>query len=294
MRGLRHDLRFIVLSYQHAFHAGNHADVLKHLCWIGVINNLKKKNKPFTLYDTHSGAGLYQLDDDLSAKNKEYLSGVDKVTSIKAETALANEYLTLCNHFLKAREYAGSPAISAFLKRETDILHLMELHPQEFSKLDNTMSTLGGFHTHVHHRNGFEGLVALTPAQNNRGAVLIDPPYEQLTEYSDVVSTVEKVLSRWQQAQIVVWYPLLSERAGEKSGASLSIRNALAELGRPCFDVRLTVMDNTPEAGMYGSGLCVINPSWQLDIQLADALGEITPSLNDSADCALRWLNADN
>lgn len=282
-----------MLSYQHAFHAGNHADVLKHLCWLGVINHLKKKNKPFTLYDTHSGAGLYQLDDALSSKNKEYESGVEKVAHIEATSDLLNEYLALCNDFLSQREYPGSPAFSSKLKREMDVVHLMELHPQEYEKLSVAMASMGDDDIHVHHRNGYEGLVALTPPHNNRGAVLIDPPYEQLSEYTDVVNTVKKVLSRWQQAQIVVWYPLLSERAGAKCGASHTMCNALAELGKPCFTLDLTVAENTVDAGMYGSGVMVINPPWQHDVQMTNAMDEITSMLGEHAHAALHWINAE-
>jgi len=282
-----------VLSYQHAFHAGNHADVLKHLCWIGVIEHLKRKNKPFTLYDTHSGAGVYQLDDALASKNKEYETGVDKITNVSATSALLNHYVNLCSDFLKQRQYPGSPAISAQLKRATDTLHLMELHPGEYQKLDASFTGVNDHSIHIHHRDGFEGLVALTPPQPNRGAILIDPPYELISEYDDVVNTVSKVLSRWQQAQIVVWYPLLSTRAGAKSHASRTMCEALAELGKPCFTYELTVSDNQVDAGMYGSGVCVINPSWQLDTQLSEAVGEITPLLSEQAHGNLLWLNAD-
>ncbi|MDO6565897.1 23S rRNA (adenine(2030)-N(6))-methyltransferase RlmJ [Alteromonas sp. 1_MG-2023] len=283
-----------MLSYQHAFHAGNHADVIKHLCWMGVINHLKKKNKPFTLYDTHSGAGLYQLDDELAAKNKEYESGVDKIATISASSPLLQAYLSLCNEFLSVKQYPGSPAISAKLKREMDVLHLMELHPAEHEKLDDAMWKMGDDQSHVHHRDGFEGLIALTPPVPNRGAVLIDPPYERASEYQDVVKAAKKVLARWQQAQIVVWYPLLSERAGAKSGASQHMCETLSALGKPCFTIEVTVMENTADAGMYGSGLCVINPPWQLDVIMSEALDEITPLLGEQASYNLNWLSSDD
>ncbi|AMJ96458.1 hypothetical protein AVL56_05065 [Alteromonas stellipolaris] len=282
-----------MLSYQHAFHAGNHADVIKHLCWIGVISHLKKKNKPFTLYDTHSGAGLYQLDDALASKNKEYESGVDKVANISANSPLLQSYLSLCNGFLSDRCYPGSPAISAKLKRDIDVLHLMELHPAEHEKLDDAMWQIGDSQSHVHHRDGYEGLIALTPPSPNRGAVLIDPPYEKASEYQDVVSAVKKVLARWQQAQIVVWYPLLSERAGAKSGASQKMCELLSALDKPCFTIELTVEENTADAGMYGSGLCVINPPWQLDVSMSEALDEITPLLGSDAAYTLTWLTTE-
>ena len=282
-----------MLSYQHAFHAGNHADVLKHLCWIGVIEHLKRKHKPFTLYDTHSGAGVYQLDDALASKTKEYETGVERIANVATTNALLDTYLTLCNKLLSERRYPGSPVISAKLKRESDTLHLMELHPGEYRKLDAALGAMSQRHVHTHHRDGYEGVIALTPPKPNRGAVLIDPPYELMSEYSDVVAGVKKVLARWQQAQLVVWYPLLSERAGAKAHARQVMCDELAQLGKPCFTYELTVLDNQPEVGMYGSGVCVINPSWQLDTQLSEAVAEIMPFMGKHAQGRLCWLNTD-
>jgi len=276
-----------VLSYQHAFHAGNHADVIKHLCWIGVINSLKKKEKPFTLFDTHAGAGVYDLTDAMSAKNKEYETGISRLTSegFKVQNAkaalpvLLEDYLALCEPFLSGNTYPGSPIISVKAKRESDLLHLMELHPGEFEKLERNIAKIRARNNHVHKRDGYEGLRALTPPKPNRGAILIDPPYERASEYSDVIKGVEQVFKRWQQAQIVVWYPLLSERAGAKHGASEIMCEKLAQLGKPCFKAEICVAENTPDAGMYGSGVFVLNPPWQLDAQLEKALDYVVSRL---------------
>ena len=296
-----------MLSYQHAFHAGNHADVIKHLCWIGVINSLKKKDKPFTLFDTHAGAGVYDLTDAMSAKNKEYETGISRLTSEDfkvqgtkaALPVLLEDYLALCEPFLAKDAYPGSPIISVKAKRESDVLHLMELHPGEFEKLERNIAKLGARNNHVHKRDGYEGLRALTPPKPNRGAILIDPPYERASEYSDVIKGVEQVFKRWQQAQIVVWYPLLSERAGAKHGASEIMCEKLAQLGKPCFKAEICVAENTPDAGMYGSGVFVLNPPWQLDTQLEKALdcvvsrlGSIEEGINARA--RVTWVIEDN
>ena len=292
-----------MLSYQHAFHAGNHADVIKHLCWIGVINSLKKKDKPFTLFDTHAGAGTYDLNDAMSSKNKEYETGISRIINTGAEhdslPELLKNYLTLCEPFLAKHQYPGSPAISATAKRVTDNLHLMELHPAEFDKLEANMGKLHLRKMHVHKRDGYEGLRALTPPKPNRGAILIDPPYERASEYGEVIKGVEQVFKRWQQAQIVVWYPLLSERAGAKHGASELMCDKLAALGKPCFKAEICVEKNTPEAGMYGSGVFVLNPPWQLDSQLESALQNVVLQLgakssDSSASTYVSWINEDN
>ena len=296
-----------MLSYQHAFHAGNHADVIKHLCWIGVINSLKKKEKPFTLFDTHAGAGVYDLTDAMSAKNKEYETGISRLTSegFKVQNAkaalpvLLEDYLALCEPFLSGNTYPGSPIISVKAKRESDLLHLMELHPGEFEKLERNIAKIRARNNHVHKRDGYEGLRALTPPKPNRGAILIDPPYERASEYSDVIKGVEQVFKRWQQAQIVVWYPLLSERAGAKHGASEIMCEKLAQLGKPCFKAEICVAENTPDAGMYGSGVFVLNPPWQLDAQLEKALDYVVSRLGSvdegiNARARVTWVIEDN
>ncbi len=283
-----------MLSYQHAFHAGNHADVIKHLCWLGVIKALKKKDKPFTLYDSHAGAGLYDFTDSLSAKNKEYETGVSSLSNVSASCELLNDYITLCQRFVDKDAYPGSPIISVELKRDHDVLHAMELHPGEYAKLEANFAAYAGHHSHCHKRDGFEGLIALTPPKPNRGAILIDPPYERANEYDDVVSGIEGVLKRWQQAQIVVWYPLLSERAGAKHGASERMCEALSALGAPCFKAEMQVAENTHDAGMYGSGVMVINPPWQLDTTLSVAMNEVTGYIGENSTCRLVWVNEDN
>lgn len=282
-----------MLSYQHAFHAGNHADVIKHLTWLGVIQCLKRKNKPFTLYDTHSGAGIYNLTEEQANKNKEYESGISKLVGVSAHSPLLAQYLSLCASFRAHDSYPGSPALSGGELREGDTLHAMELHPAEFDKLSSSMKRMSSHAVHCHHRDGYEGLKALTPPRPNRGAVLIDPPYERLEEYKDVTNAVSMLLNRWQQAHIVIWYPLLSERAAKKSGASELMVAELAALDRPCFSAELRVEDNTHDAGMYGSGVLVINPPWQLDTIIGTAIDEVVAALGQHVSSEIVWHNED-
>ncbi|WDT88045.1 23S rRNA (adenine(2030)-N(6))-methyltransferase RlmJ [Alteromonas sp. 009811495] len=282
-----------MLSYQHAFHAGNHADVIKHLCWLGVINSLKKKDKPFTLFDSHAGAGCYDFSDAMSSKNKEYETGISRIQNVHADSALLKDYLTLCGTFLTHNNYPGSPAISAVAKREGDTLHAMELHPAEFEKLSTYLYRLKSANTHVHKRDGYEGLRALTPPKPNRGAILIDPPYERASEYSDVIKGVEQVLKRWKQAQIVIWYPLLSARAGAKQGASEVMVDKLAQTGLPCFKAEIKIAPSSEDVGMYGSGVLVINPPWQLDLQLSTALDDVIKDMGEASTAELTWINQD-
>ena len=282
-----------MLSYQHAFHAGNHADVIKHLTWLGVIQCLKRKNKPFTLYDTHSGAGVYNLNEDEASKNKEYESGISKLADVSAHSPLLAHYLSLCDSYHAHNSYPGSPALSSAELREGDTLHAMELHPAEYDKLSSSIKRISPHAVHCHHRDGYEGLKALTPPRPNRGAVLIDPPYERLEEYNDVTHAVSMLLNRWQQAHIVIWYPLLSERAAKKSGASEAMVSQLAALNRPCLSAEVRVEDNTHDAGMYGSGVLVINPPWQLDTMIETAIDEVVAKLGQHVTSEIVWHNED-
>ncbi|QJR82594.1 23S rRNA (adenine(2030)-N(6))-methyltransferase RlmJ [Alteromonas pelagimontana] len=283
-----------MLSYQHGYHAGNHADVIKHLCWLGVINHLKRKNKPFTLFDTHAGAGLYPLDSEQAQKNKEFETGIHPLSGISANSELLATYLSLTQDFLAHQHYPGSPALAAAVMREQDIAHLMELHPGESNALNAAMRAVGkDKNVCVHHRDGLEGLIAMTPPQPNRGAVLIDPPYEQYREYQHIADTLEKMFHRWQNAQVVLWYPLLSARAGEKSGASEAMIKRIARLGTTAFSAELTVADYADDTGMYGSGVCVINPAWQLDKQLREALEEACAYLGEHTSYSLQWLKTE-
>lgn len=279
-----------MLSYRHAFHAGNHADILKHLSWLGVLQHLKQKAKPFVVFDTHAGAGQYPLSSEQAQLNKEYETGMAGLNSVKQASGLLGDYLAYSQPIWQQNIYPGSPQLTALALRDTDSLHCMELHPSEIGPLQEVMKQHRNPNLHVHHRDGLEGLVALTPPVPNRGAVLIDPPYEQLKEYQAVTNTLQQMYRRWANAQTVVWYPLLSERAKGKAQACQQMLDEISQLGKQCFTAELTVCDNTPDAGMYGSGVCIINPAWQLDAQISEAMDTVCQALGGDARFTLSWL----
>ncbi len=282
-----------MLSYQHAYHAGNHADVIKHVCWVAIIEYLQNKAKPFTLFDTHAGAGLYQFDASETQKTAEFETGIMRLCDTSFDNTLVTRYLALCADYIHKRQYPGSPALAADVLRAGDTLHAMELHPAENEKLNRHLTRRGEGNVHLDYRDGLKGLVAMAPPKPNRGAALIDPSYERLEEYQEVVETVAATLARWPQAQIVVWYPLLSARAGKKAGASETMRQKLAELAYTAFYADLIVADNSADTGMYGSGVCVLNPSWQLDKTVAAALACLAPVLADKAATEVSWLKTE-
>ena len=286
-----------MLSYQHAYHAGNHADVIKHLCWLDVIEYLKRKNKPFALYDTHAGDGLYHLDDAMAQHNREFETGISVLSDsseLGFKSDLLRQYTTFCQPYYLQNQYPGSPLLAAQHLRNGDHLHAMELHPSAYSHLQKNLKNAKHGATHLHKRDGFEAVAALTPPSQQRGAVLIDPAYERVQEYSDVVNTVHKILHRWSQATILVWYPLLSSRAQKKVEAANKMQRQLADNSESCLEIRLIACENTPEQGMYGSAICVINPPWGMDERLQHVLNEAVQYFNSGASVEIAWLKSEH
>ncbi|TPV60022.1 23S rRNA (adenine(2030)-N(6))-methyltransferase RlmJ [Aestuariibacter sp. GS-14] len=281
-----------MLSYLHGYHAGNHADLIKHITWLAVLDKLHQKTKPFSLIDTHAGAGCYPLDGAQALKTQEFKRGVALLQNWKPEHPVLRRYQQVIGDFVARQQYPGSPLISVSQLRDNDQLHLMELHPGEFERLRGAIKQYrGNGHSHVHHRDGLEGTIAMCPPKPNRGAILIDPPYEQRKEYNAVIAAVEQILKRWPQAQIVLWYPLLSERAGDKTGQSEAMCESLASLPHNVLKAELCVDDASSDTGMYGSGVCLINPAWQIDAVLTDILNELTPQMGVTATSTVRWLH---
>jgi len=270
-----------MFSYRHSFHAGNHADVLKHICMMLVLEKLTVKSKPAIYIDTHSGAGIYELDGEEATKTQEYLSGVSKIIEYKGDNAVIQRYQTLITDYTKHESYPGSPVIAQNLLREQDQLVLMEYHNSEILNLkSNLKSSLAGDENQasvaIHHRDGFEGLLAISPPNPARGLTLIDPPYEVFDEYLQVVSTLETAVRKWPIGTYMIWYPLLSERAGKKSGESQLMIQKLAKLNvKNCLNVQLCVEQDTSESGMYGSGVIILNAPWQLDTALSETVPEL-------------------
>lgn len=262
-----------MFSYRHSFHAGNHADVLKHLCQMLILQKLSNKTKPWTYIDTHSGAGLYSLTSEESQKTSEYLQGIERLTGYTGNCPAILSYQALVNHFLLQDEYPGSPQIAAQLARANDKLVCMEFHNNEIANLKRNMRGTGAG---IHHRDGFEGLLAISPPKPARGLVLIDPPYELASEYELVIDTVAKVLKKWPAAVVAIWYPLLGGRAGVKQPLANRMLDSLSQLScKNLLTVELEVEHNSQEAGMYGSGLAIINAPWQLDIDMTGCIPQL-------------------
>ncbi|MGS2720162.1 23S rRNA (adenine(2030)-N(6))-methyltransferase RlmJ [Paraglaciecola aestuariivivens] len=292
-----------MLSYRHSYHAGNHGDVLKHLSQMLLIEKLKSKQKGFYYFDTHSGAGVYQLDSAEAQKTNEFKLGINKLKDYQAQHPALIAYLNLVKSYQQFGQYPGSPELAKSLLRQQDAMVLMEKHNQEIL---NLKSNIGGKNIAVHHRDGYEGLVALTPPKLPRGLVLIDPSYEVAEEYDKLVETVVEVNKKWPAAIIAIWYPILASRqasltqvssAQSKAGKSQTMLNTLASKPiKNLLQVELCVTSKAEGEGMVGSGMAVINAPWQFDQQIEQCLQEVCPllALNPHASYLVDWLIQDS
>ena len=265
-----------MLSYQHAYHAGNMADVLKHtvLCW--VIDYLLQKEKPFYFHDTHAGRGLYSLDGAEAQKTGEHLQGAARLWQQTDVPEALKPYLTTLQSFnsnatggglaQRLHRYPGSPLLAHRMMRSTDRLCCTELHPQEFAALRQSAGNKRNIR--ILREDGYAALKAAMPPREKRGVVLIDPSYELATDDAAVINAVQEGLQRFSQGIFLVWYPLVQPvRARDlcyKAQKLVSHNLLKLELqwGKPAEDRR----------GMYGTGMLVFNPPWQLDAAMDDAL----------------------
>lgn len=281
-----------MLSYRHGFHAGNHADVLKHIVLCLILRSLKKKDKPFCYIDTHAGAGGYSLDSDFSNKTGEYHTGIEKVINNTKLKKLVPEYfevLDKLNHEEKAlRYYPGSPYIAASLMREQDSLDLLELHPRDYENLKYNMHFARN--AHVHHRDAREGLNALLPPKIKRGLILIDPSYELESDYYDTIKMVKNAWAKFPTGVYAIWYPVLGKAIDE----SWNFTRNLGKIGAPgTLKAELTIKEADPLRGMHGSGIVILNAPWGLDQELNEVLPVLTEGLrqNDNAKYTMNWLS---
>ncbi|HET9822867.1 MAG TPA: 23S rRNA (adenine(2030)-N(6))-methyltransferase RlmJ, partial [Burkholderiaceae bacterium] len=265
-----------MLAYRHAFHAGNHADVLKHLVLAEVLGHLAAKDKPFTLVDTHAGAGGYSLEGRYARKNAEADSGIGALWGRDDLPAALARYVALVRRFngdpargRPPRQYPGSPAIAQMLLRPTDPLHCYELHPTDERILAAYLADRA--HSRVRMADGFTAMAAELPPPSRRGAVLIDPPYEIKTDYVRTLAAVREALARFAQAVVMVWVPQLALVDARELPRRLG--NAAAAAPKGWLQARLTVAPPDAQGfGLIGSSMVVVNPPHELAATLRECL----------------------
>jgi 23S rRNA (adenine2030-N6)-methyltransferase len=275
-----------MLSYRHGFHAGSHADVLKHVALVALLRILTRKDKPLFVLDTHAGAGMYSLEQGFAVKNAEFRDGVARLWERGDLPAPVADYLDqvrAVNADGVLRQYPGSPRIALGVLRPKDRLRLFELHSTEGPILAQQFAQ-DGRRVAVTAGDGFAGLKAVLPPQSRRGLVLIDPSYELASDYRAVVAALRDGMQRFATGTYAVWYPLLQRR--EAIELPDKLRQAVSV---DWLDVALQVRAPSPAGlGLHGSGMFIINPPWKFSEQMRGIMPWLTSALAQDADASFR------
>lgn len=262
------------MNYRHAFHVGNHADVLKHAVLVFCFDALKRKPAPFAVLDTHAGRGLYDLGGVEAERSPEWREGIGRIWNAAEVPALLARYLGVVRSFNadgELRVYPGSPAIAATNLRADDVLTACELHPEEYASLRRALPRVPN--VQVHRRDGWEALGALLPPPQRRGLVLIDPPYEAPDELARAARALGPALKRFGHGAYLWWRPLKNENALDAADAE-----ARAQGARRMLRADLWVAPPSPQGKLLGSSLLLVNPPFGLE----DALRQALPFLADA------------
>ena len=253
-----------MLSYQHGYHAGNFADVHKHLVFSLALDYLVRKPAAITVLDVYAGAGIYRLDSAQARKTGEAAGGIQRLWGAQwpDQAQPYRQAIEAANQPGQGlRWYPGSPVLATHWLRPGDAQLLCELHPQELASLKAAMRVAPDTVAQVHERDALEAMSGLTPPTIRRGCVLVDPSYEQADEYGQVARAVGRGIDRWPEASWLVWYPLLP------GAPHRTLLRMLAGAGKR-GELRSELTVRQPGAGMHGSGMLVVNPPWQLAEQL--------------------------
>lgn len=249
-----------MLAYRHAFHAGNDADVLKHLVFAQVLHHLNQKDKGYRVVDTHAGAGGYSLEGGPAHKRSEYQNGIGRLWERDDLPPAVADYVGLVRAFNadgRLTQSPGSPAIAHMLCRPQDELRLFELHPTDHKILQSYLGEEPGVRATL--GDGFAALKSQLPPPTRRGVVLIDPPYEIKTDYARVLAAVRECLQRFADGTVIVWMPQLQLLEATQLPQRLKASAGPAKKG--WLHARLTLA--APDArgfGMLGSSVFVLNP----------------------------------
>lgn len=284
-----------MFSYRHAFHAGNHADVLKHTALVAVLRYLTQKPTPLSFIDTHAGAGLYRLNSRYASTSAEAEHGVVPLVQAlqnpgphkPVAPALSNyvSVLQQLNPKGVLRLYPGSPVIARQLLRAQDPVKLLELHPTDGKLLARLVARwANGQHTAVLRADGFEGLKQFLPPPSRRALVLCDPSYEIKSDYERVVNTLADALKRFATGCYMIWHPIIARP--EAHDLPRRLKTLSTKAARPWLHASLTVKSNkvsgtgaVQHGGLPASGLFVINPPHTLHGALAAALPQLVEHL---------------
>lgn len=287
------------MNYRHQFHAGNFADVMKHVLLMRLLRALQRKEKGFLYLDTHAGRGSYDLSTaatgDSRERQPEWPEGVGRLWSLSAAElpAAVAEYVALVREFDRQRGnldalprfYPGSPWIARLLARRVDRLALHEKHPAEFAALKAELGVEA--RTSVKSSDGYAAIRASLPPPERRGMVLIDPPYEAQDEFAQVADALQEALRRFPEGIVAVWYPLTARARADAFLAGVEALGA-----RPALVVELEIAGESSPLKMKGCGLLVVNPPWKFEEEARPVIEFLTRTLAQApgATGLVEWL----
>ena len=266
-----------MLAYRHAFHAGNHADVLKHLVFTMVLRHMNAKDKPYRVVDTHAGAGGYSLEGRYAQKKGEFEAGIGRLWQCDDLPAELADYVALVRSFNprgQLEQYPGSPAFATMLLRPHDQLRAFELHPTDHRILASYLEAQP-VRSEVYDVDGFDGLKGQVPPSSRRAVVLMDPSYEGQRDYLRVIASLRDAVERFADGVYMVWYPQVTKLEAARLPRRLE---ALAPKG--WLHARLTVQQPDAQGyGLAGSGVFVLNPPHTLHARLLELLPFLVETL---------------
>ncbi|MER8968949.1 23S rRNA (adenine(2030)-N(6))-methyltransferase RlmJ [Mesorhizobium sp. M0159] len=279
------------MNYRHAYHAGNFADVVKHVVLSRLIEYLKQKDKAFRVIDTHAGIGRYDLSSTEAQKTGEWQGGIGRLVDAALDApaaALLSPYLEAVNSLNPdggVKKYPGSPLIARHLMRKQDRLSAVELHPKDVVRLKALFD--GDFQTRVIELDGWLALGAHLPPKEKRGLVLIDPPFEEGGEFGSLVDGLQRAHRRWPGGIYALWYPLKDRRA------VAAFRKALKQTGiSKLLDIGFEIRPDAVEPSLDGCGMVVVNPPFTLEGELRTLLPALHRllALEQPSHWTLDWL----
>src|SRR3984957_14744775 len=271
------------MNYRHAFHAGNFADVIKHIVLVRILTYLQDKQAAFRVIDTHAGAGVYDLTSEEARRGGEWLTGIARVMQARfSETTLplVAPYLDIVRAFNPQRDlqiYPGSPLIARALLRPQDRLTACEVEPKAPKQRIEALRR--DTQARVVDLDGWTALPAFVPPKERRGLVLIDPPYERKDEFERLAAGFAEAFAKWPTGSYLLWYPAKSRRATDD--LARQVAQVISEARPPgkCLRVEFSVAPQTAGAGLTSAGLLVVNPPWTLAAELKTILPELEKPL---------------
>jgi len=256
------------MNYRHLYHAGNFADVFKHVVLTALLQAMQRKPKPFCYIETHAGAGKYALNSSTVHKTQEFEQGIQRLWHLTDSPELVSHYLEIVKKFNPSnqlRTYPGSPCLARQLLRPEDRMVLCELQSEVYAQLRQEFSRTK--QARVYLEDGYGILKAVLPPLERRGVVLIDPSFEQANEFTNLVRQAHAAYQRWETGVYVLWYPIKSQRTLQKFH-----RDLVATGMKDLLAIQLYVYPKDVELRLNGAGVVIINPPYQLDHAISQVL----------------------